>query len=398
MAAILIANGLVTVPNAQAALTCAQGGTCVVGDTGPGGGTVYYVDLTGFPCGPSFSNTGSPTGGLCYYLEVAPSTWYQPSGDPTGLKMTATRDDAAPIPGITPDSTPNLTRGGIGLGYKNTVAFETFVNNNTVGAGLVRSRTIGGKSDWYIGTSAESNLLCQWAKNKTQDVTSVCGAGGIVRGNLDTSYYYWTSSVNVTVSGTPPTNYYGDYLVAFGAGSLNTINQFTDAGVFIRPIRAFGLLSSPSFTLSSTSENKTVKTALTGYSISSSGGAISSFSISPAAPAGLTFDTSSGLLTGSPLSVAGATTYTITGTNASGSSTATFTLTVIAAVDDAGASRQAQEQRELLELLSVIPSIASLSTLFGTLAVAVSKQKCVKGKAIKYVKRGAKCPKGFVKK
>lgn len=65
---------------------------------------------------------------------------------------------------------------------------------------------------------------------------------------------------------------------------------------------------------------------------------------------------------------------------------------------EAGAARRAQEQRELAELLSIIPSIASVSTLFGTLAVAATKQKCVKGKSIKYVKRGAKCPKGFVRK
>jgi hypothetical protein len=263
-------------------------------------------------------------------------------------------NDDVPIPGVTPDTTPNLTRGGIGLGYKNTVAFETFVNNNTVGAGLVRSRTIGGKSDWYIGTSAESNLLCQWAKNKTQDVTSVCGAGAIVRGNLDTSYYYWTSSENQTGSK------YADYLVAFLAGSLNTVDQFTDTGVFIRPIRAFGLLSSPSFTLSSTSENKTVKTALTGYSISSSGGAIDSYSISPAAPAGLTFDTSSGLLTGAPLNVASATTYTITGTNASGSATATYALTVNAASTSnsvqaaADAAAQVQKDKDTANVLGTL--------------------------------------------
>jgi len=28
------------------ALTCAMGGSCAVGDTGPGGGTIFYVDLT----------------------------------------------------------------------------------------------------------------------------------------------------------------------------------------------------------------------------------------------------------------------------------------------------------------------------------------------------------------
>lgn len=87
-------------------------------------------------------------------------------------------------------------------------------------------------------------------------------------------------------------------------------------------------LSAPAFTLSSTSETKIVNNAISGYTISSTGGAIASYAISPAAPAGLTFNTATGLLSGTPTSTQSATTYTITATNASGSATATFTLTV----------------------------------------------------------------------
>jgi hypothetical protein len=87
-------------------------------------------------------------------------------------------------------------------------------------------------------------------------------------------------------------------------------------------------LAAPAFTISSDSESKPVNSAITGYTIDSTGGAIASYSISPAAPAGLTFDTSDGTLSGTPTSVASATAYTITATNASGSATQTFTLTV----------------------------------------------------------------------
>ena len=88
------------------------------------------------------------------------------------------------------------------------------------------------------------------------------------------------------------------------------------------------VLAAPAFTLSPSSESKVVDTAISGYTISSSGGAISSYSISPAAPTGLTFNTTTGLLTGTPTVVAVETTYTITATNASGSTAKTFTLTV----------------------------------------------------------------------
>ena len=95
-------------------------------------------------------------------------------------------------------------------------------------------------------------------------------------------------------------------------------------------------IAAPAFTLSSASESKTVNTAITGYTISSTGGTIASYAISPAAPAGLTFNTTTGLLSGTPTTVAGATNYTITATNASGSATQTFTLTVTAAVYSVG--------------------------------------------------------------
>jgi hypothetical protein len=64
----------------------------------------------------------------------------------------------------------------------------------------------------------------------------------------------------------------------------------------------------------------------------------------------------------------------------------------------AEAARKAKEQKELTELLSVIPSIAGLALNIGDLTNSVLTTKCVKGKTIKYVKKGAKCPKGFVKR
>ncbi|MGA1402946.1 MAG: Ig domain-containing protein [Candidatus Nanopelagicaceae bacterium] len=76
----------------------------------------------------------------------------------------------------------------------------------------------------------------------------------------------------------------------------------------------------------------TVNTAATGFTISSTGGVIASFAISPAAPAGMSFDTSTGAFSGTPTATQSATTYTITATNATGSATKTFSFTVSAAV------------------------------------------------------------------
>ena len=90
--------------------------------------------------------------------------------------------------------------------------------------------------------------------------------------------------------------------------------------------------SAPAFTLSSSTEDVTVNTAATGFTITSTGGVIASFAISPAAPAGMSFNTSTGAFSGTPTATQSATTYTITATNATGSATQTFSFTVSAAV------------------------------------------------------------------
>ena len=87
----------------------------------------------------------------------------------------------------------------------------------------------------------------------------------------------------------------------------------------------------PNITLSSTSGSATVGSAANSlYTVTNSGDS-ATFSISPSAPAGMTFSTSTGLLTGTPTAVQSATTYTVTATNVSGSSSRTFSLTILAA-------------------------------------------------------------------
>jgi hypothetical protein len=91
----------------------------------------------------------------------------------------------------------------------------------------------------------------------------------------------------------------------------------------------------PAFTLSSATEARTVNTAATGFTINSTGGAIANLAIN-ATPPGMSFNATTGALTGTPNTVATATNYTITATNASGSATQTFRLTVTAVVYTVG--------------------------------------------------------------
>jgi len=68
------------------------------------------------------------------------------------------------------------------------------------------------------------------------------------------------------------------------------------------------------------------------------------------------------------------------------------------AAANAEAARKANEQKELMEILALIPSIGQLTLSLGETTQSLYSTKCVKGKTTKYVKYGAKCPKGYVKK
>src|SRR5208337_1695671 len=69
-------------------------------------------------------------------------------------------------------------------------------------------------------------------------------------------------------------------------------------------------------------------TAITPNSPTSSGGAVTSYSVSPALPAGLSLSTSTGIISGTPTAVAATASYTVTASNSTGSTMATLTITV----------------------------------------------------------------------
>jgi hypothetical protein len=162
-----------------------------VGDTGPGGGQIFYTSNAGFNCGSSFSATGSPTGGLCHYLEAAPVTWAG-SSDPSKIWADAGYVITV-ISGIALDGSPYNNAAGIGLGYKNSTLIVAQGNSTATAAGSARAYNGGGKSDWYLPTTAELNLLCQWSRGMAQDVTALCNSGSD-NANFFTNPAYWSSS------------------------------------------------------------------------------------------------------------------------------------------------------------------------------------------------------------
>ena len=72
----------------------------------------------------------------------------------------------------------------------------------------------------------------------------------------------------------------------------------------------------------------TVGTSITANSPTNNGGAVTSYSVSPDLPAGLSLDHDTGVISGTPMAVTATASYTVTASNATGSTRATLTITV----------------------------------------------------------------------
>ena len=319
--------------------SCANGGVaCLVGDVGPGGGTVFYVATAPFACGPTRSES-------CLYLEAAPARWNGTTSDPS--RLWAKYPYSSEVVN-NPSSPETASATAIGWGYRNTRAIILQGNTEaaTSAAALADSYapSVGGVmvDDWYLPSKDELTQMCKWQRGLPWvSDTTACLGGELNTGLGATGFrdsYYWSSSEG---KGFYPEG--GDneaWSQPFGSDDPAAGYWLKDIDDRVRPIRAFGTFapnSAPSFTLSKTAETVYARTTpIIGYTITSSGGAITSYSISPVPPAGLTFNTSTGILSGTPTETRTTTLYTITGSNSSGSATETFILRVAGSVGDLG--------------------------------------------------------------
>ena len=200
------------------------------GASGPGGGLIYYVAPTsaGFTCGPTRNET-------CYYLEAAPSNWSGVS-DPTKVWAVAgVNTDVTGVTEYADNATALFVSSGIGLGYQDSRAIVTYGNNTTSAAGAARAYTGGSKNDWYLGSPAELNLLCQWARGVDSNVGTLCTGGSLNSPTYGASAAgltggrYWSSSQALGY------NSYA-YTVDFSGSYLSRLRDATES---VRPIRAF---------------------------------------------------------------------------------------------------------------------------------------------------------------
>ena len=202
-----------------AALTCATGGSCEVGETRPGGGVVFYVSAT------NFTSTGSDCGTACKYLEAAPANWLAgTTGDP--LRSWATNVNSNQTTAVSgADGT------AIGSGYQNSRDIVAQTGNVAASSAAVLAREYGGgsKSDWFLPSKDELNELCKYARTQTTgDTAAICDDTGTLRVGFSTDGY-WSSS-----EGDLPDRSWGQIFINGHQGYGGKEDAF-----YVRPVRAF---------------------------------------------------------------------------------------------------------------------------------------------------------------
>ena len=206
------ASGTSAASNASAAVTpavptCAQGGECVVGNTGPSGGTVFYVAAATFAStGSNCSTAGAGGTSTCLYLEAEPS-----------IIRTGFWCSVSTAIGATAQS------NSIGGGMSNTNA-ASFCTTGAIRVALDYSRTVSGVtySDWHLPSF-----------NELAQIYVQRNLAGIDIGSP--AVYYWSSTEQSLGGGTSARVYRfhdGATNISAGKTGLNDVR--------IRVVRAFG--------------------------------------------------------------------------------------------------------------------------------------------------------------
>jgi len=188
-----------------------------VGETGPGGGKVFYAPVDGF------TESGAPCGSSCRYLEAAPVDWASPGqgyGDPSYQWGGGDGTD-----GQCSNNTISGAAGtGIGSGFAHTATIVADCpdpsGDNSAPAALAASTyapTFGGVvvNGWFLPSLDELNLL---------DLSRV--------GGLPSLNGYWSSSQGSA------SDAWGQ-IVGYSGGVTWAFYQPKVNAWLVRPVRAF---------------------------------------------------------------------------------------------------------------------------------------------------------------
>ena len=266
-------------PNPPAALTYPSHpaytkGTAIANllPSSSGGSVMRYVASPRLPKGLYLnSTTGSISGTPMEVTATATYTITASNADgSTSANVTITVNDIAPS---------SLTYSGNPAAY--TVGVAVPVNTPTNSGGSVVS--------YAVSPALPTGLTLNTSTGVISGTPSAASPTTLYTVTATNSGGFTTAQVSITVTGLAPT----------------------------------------SLSYSSNPATYTKDTAITNNVPTSSGGAVVSYAVSPALPAGLTLNTSTGMISGTPTAVTSAASYTITATNSGGSTTVSVSIEVV---------------------------------------------------------------------
>lgn len=281
------------------------------------------------------------------FVSVAPSV---PSGCAFGISS-PTYTNGVPIPANTVScssgSTPTLfslagtlppglsfnSSTGTISGTPSTVRTATSYSvtpSNSAGTGPTFTVTITVASGVTVPSGCSySSVSPIYTRGTAIPANTVSCSGGSaptgfsLTGTLPTGLSF--NSSTGTISGTPTVLRTATTYSVTASNSAGNSTAFT-LTMTVRDIPP----SACSYTTATASY--TVNTPITQNAITCSGGPVVSYSVGPALPAGLSLNTTTGAITGTPTTATSAVNYTVTATNTGGNTTAVVTITVAAGV------------------------------------------------------------------
>jgi hypothetical protein len=268
--------------------------TIVVKDIAPS--ALTYTTPNVFSVGSAISSLNPTVTGSVVSYAVAPSL-------PAGLSL----DTSTGVISGTPSAVTGIATYTVTA--TNSGGSATFAVSITVNPAAPTSLSYTTHSTSYVtGTAITNNTPTVTGIVDSYSVSPALPAGL----SLNTS--------TGVISGTPTT---------VTANANYTVTASNVTGSTTRVISFAVTLAAPSsLTYSANPVSYPTGSAITNNNPTSSGGAVASYSVSPALPTGLSLNTGTGVISGTPTVATAAANYTVTATNATGSTTVAVNITV----------------------------------------------------------------------
>lgn len=205
--------------------------------------------------------------------------------------------------------------------YGNIFAASKYIYKIAAGSTTVQTYAIPNNNAWYfegLGIDRDNNLYVTSVASGYQsfEVIKVTAGGFTISPSLPAGL---TFNNNGTITGTPTA------ITAIKDYTVKAINSVGESSTVVK----IGVNNVPTTNLQYVFPSNLHRTIALGEILPTvTGGKPDNFSISPALPAGLAFDTSTGKISGTPSENRVATTYTITANNTAGNKTATINFAV----------------------------------------------------------------------